>query len=211
QTQTVAGIAARARRAALELLRAGTTAVRAHVDAGPDLGLRAVEALAQVRDELIDVVDLQIVAGLSAPYSGRAGLETLALGADALALGADHVGGAPHLDPDPGEALDALVELAASHGAGLDLHLDETLDPDVFTLPLLLDRVERGFPGPVAVGHLVSLAVQPLAVTGAARTALDLPPVDVVAGSPAELVAVVGASLADVVAGASVGRVVLHE
>src|SRR6185436_11524675 len=164
QTQTVAGIAARARRAALELLRAGTTAVRAHVDAGPDLGLRAVEALAQVRGELADVVDLQIVAGLSAPYSGRAGLETLALGADALALGADHVGGAPHLDPDPGEALDALVELAASHGAGLDLHLDETLDPDVFTLPLLLDRVERGFPGPVAVGHLVSLAVQPVAL-----------------------------------------------
>ncbi|WP_053226380.1 amidohydrolase family protein [Solirubrobacter soli] len=159
-TQSADAIRERARRAALTLLRNGTTAIRAHVDTGPDIGLRAVHALLGLREELEGVLDLQVVACAFLPLTGRGSADVKALAAEALAAGADLLGGAPWLDADPAGAYDAVVELAHTAGVGLDLHVDETLDPRVFTLPALLDRVEGGFPHPVAVDHLVSLPLQ---------------------------------------------------
>nr|WP_248958952.1 hypothetical protein [Sphaerisporangium perillae] len=49
----------------------------------------------------------------------------------ALLAGADLVGGAPALDDDPAGAVEALADAGAGAGVGLDLHIDETLDPDV--------------------------------------------------------------------------------
>ena len=46
-------------------------------------------------------------------------------------------------------------------GLGLDLHVDETLDATVFTLPHIVALAERGFPGSIVAGHCVSLGVQP--------------------------------------------------
>jgi cytosine/creatinine deaminase len=162
--QTKDQIRERARRGALAFLLSGATALRAHVDTGPDIGVRAVEALLEVRGELAGLLDLQIVACASLPVSGLAGRETRAVAAEALAIGADVVGGAPYLDDDPASAYDELVNIALDAGAGLDLHVDETLAPGVFTLPLLIERVEAGFPHPVAADHVVSLAVQPEAI-----------------------------------------------
>jgi cytosine deaminase len=151
----------RASRAAAALLRNGTTAIRAHVDTGPDIGLRAVEALIELREEFAGTVDIQVVACAFLPLTGKGSPEVRALAAEALSAGADLLGGAPWLDADPAGAYDAVLALAAQAGVGVDLHVDETLDPDVFTLPRLLERVEDGFPHPVAVDHVVSLAVQP--------------------------------------------------
>jgi cytosine deaminase len=163
-SQSSEQIRERARRGALALLRNGATAVRAHVDTGPDLGLRAVEALTGLRTELAGVLDIQVVACAFLPLTGRGGSEVRALAAEALAAGADLLGGAPYLDDDPAGAYDELMAIAIAAGKGLDLHVDETLDPAVFTLPALLERVEAGFPHPVTVDHVVSLAVQPPAV-----------------------------------------------
>ncbi len=160
-TQSFEDVHTRARRAALALLLNGTTAVRAHVDTGPDIGLTPVRALLRLRDELAGVLDIQVVACAALPLSGAAGAQAQALAAEALALGADLLGGAPYLDDDPEAAYDAVLRIALHAGRGVDLHVDETLQPDVFTLPALLDRVEGGFPHPVAVDHVVSLAVQP--------------------------------------------------
>ena len=182
-SQTVEQYRARARRGALAFLRSGATALRVHVDTGLDVGLRAVQALAQLRAELAGAVDIQIVACAYPPLSGGAGADARALAAEALASGADVLGGAPYLDDDPPRAYDELVRIAANAGVGLDLHIDETLRPEVFTLPQLIDRVEEGFPQPVAVDHIVSLAVQPAAVQrrvaerlGAARIAVVVAP-----------------------------------
>lgn len=182
-SQTVEQYRARARRGALAFLRSGATALRVHVDTGVDVGLRAVQALAELRAELAGAVDIQIVACAYPPLSGGAGADARALAAEALASGADVLGGAPYLDDDPPRAYDELVRIAANAGVGLDLHVDETLRPEVFTLPQLIDRVEEGFPQPVAVDHIVSLAVQPEAVQrrvaerlGAARIAVVVAP-----------------------------------
>lgn len=155
-------IAARARRAVERYLANGTTAIRAHVDTGEGIDLRAFEAVHSLRAELDGIVDLQIVAMSSRPVTGRAGRNNRASLVDALAAGADFVGGAPALDPSPNDATDVLAEIAVTAGIGLDLHVDETTDPEVFTLARLIDVVRQGFPHSVTVSHAVSLGRQTL-------------------------------------------------
>jgi cytosine deaminase len=103
-----ADIAARAWRVALRYLAHGTTAIRAHVDAGEDIGLKAVEGILAVREALAGVVEIQIVASCNVPVTGVAGATNRAVLADALAAGVDRVGGAPAIDGARIAAIDAL-------------------------------------------------------------------------------------------------------
>jgi len=150
-------IAARAHEAARRYLAQGTTAIRSHVDTGEGIDLRAFVALSGLRPALEGLVDLQIVALCSRPVTGLAGATNRALVAEALAAGADLVGGAPAIDDDPAGAVDALAELAVTAGVGLDLHIDETLDPEAFSLGRLLEVARAGFPSAITASHVVSL------------------------------------------------------
>lgn len=179
-SQSTTEIYARARRGLQAFLASGATAVRAHVDTGPDIGLRSVEALLELRLAFDGIVDVQIVACASLPLSGARGREACLIAAEALAAGADALGGAPYLDDAPAAAYDRLIAVALQAGKGLDLHVDETLDRGVFTLPTLLDRVQDGFPHAVAVDHVVSLAVQPPVVRAAVAERLAAARVGVV-------------------------------
>jgi len=154
----------RATAAALILLRSGATAIRTHVDAGPHVGVRGLEALAVVRERLAGLVDLQVAVLPGAPLTGVAGAEGRAVLRDALAL-ADVVGGCPHIDPDPLACQAFCYELAGEAGLPLDLHTDETLDPAALHLAALPDLVEAGGLGAgVTASHCVSLGMQPLEV-----------------------------------------------
>lgn len=155
-------IAARAERAALLSLRNGLTAIRTHVDVGPDIDLRAVEAVLGVRERLAGLLDIQVVPLVASPLTGVEGANQRARLRDALDMGADVVGGAPYLDPDPVDALEILVTAAADHGVLIDLHTDETLDELVLTLREFAKVVART-DGEVsaAASHCVSLGVQP--------------------------------------------------
>ena len=169
-TLTHDDIATRARTAALELVAHGTTQIRSHVDVGDGIGLRALEALIEVREQLRaeGLAELQLVALISPPTSGEAGEAMRAMVRDAMALGADVVGGAPHIDPDPATATRELVALAAELGAPVDLHVDETLSPGALWLRDYADAVaEAGDAIPCATaGHCVSLGVQAPDVQG---------------------------------------------
>ena len=82
----------------------------------------------------------------------------------AVEVGVDLVGGCPHLDPDPRGLIDDAIKVATEAGIGIDLHVDETLDPNMLTLPLFARAIqETGFPHPVTASHCVSLSVQPVA------------------------------------------------
>jgi cytosine deaminase len=156
-------IAARARAAVDELVAHGTTAIRTHVDVGPTVGLRAVDALVAVRDDLAreGLADLQIVALASVPLTGADGAAVRELLEAAIAAGADVVGGCPHLDPDPTDCTAVAVAAAAAHDLPLDLHVDETLDPAHLWLPALIDEVAaHGLGGRAVASHCVSLGVQ---------------------------------------------------
>lgn len=144
-----------ARRALYAALRAGVTAVRTHVNyhEGDD-ALRGIRAVIELRDEFRDVLDLQVVAMHG--YT-RTDDEIRA----AIALGVDLLGAAPHLSPDPTADLERTIRLAEDAGLGVDVHTDETLNPDSLGL-LELARATAAWPASVtrSAGHCVSLAMQ---------------------------------------------------
>ena len=155
----------RATRAAYEYLANGTTAIRTHADVGAHAGTRHLRALVQVRDALAGLVDVQVVALLSAPWTPEEAAATPRLLAEAIDAGADVVGGVPHLWGDRDAGLATSFDAAVAAGLPLDLHTDETLDPTAHGLRDLARRVTAtGFDLGVAAGHCVSLGVHPLEV-----------------------------------------------
>lgn len=146
---SVQSIADRAREHALMMLRNGTTAVRCHVDVldGPE-PLRGVEALLQVRRELTELIDIELVA-LAGPDIPDVDIEA------ALDLGVELVGGAPHLAKSPGDDLRRLLALAERRGVGVDMHTDEGLAGE----PTIIEfaRIVRNWTVPVTAGHCVRL------------------------------------------------------
>ena len=146
---TEESIADRARAAALRLLANGTTAIRSHVDLlVGDEPLRGVTALVRVREELRDLMHIELVA-LAASDLPDSTVEA------ALDLGIDLVGGAPHLAPAPLDDLRRLLAIAERRGVGVDMHTDEGLGGD----PTLgeLARTVRDWDVPVSAGHCVRL------------------------------------------------------
>ncbi|MGD9794490.1 MAG: amidohydrolase family protein [Acidimicrobiia bacterium] len=162
---TVTDMADRAERCARMLLANGATVIRSHADVHGAVGLRAAEALIEARRRLAGLVTVEITALIGWPSTGEAGVEERARLAAALDMGVDHIGGCPYLEPDPLGAIDASLAMAAERGIGLDLHVDETLDPAILTVETLAERVvATGFDGPVMASHCVSLGMQSSAV-----------------------------------------------
>lgn len=148
----------RARQALMMAQSHGSYALRSHLDVSPQTGLRSVEALLQLKDEVKDQVRLELVA------LGLAGVDrqTDQLLRDALELGIDVVGGCPWLSPHPEKAIRFAFKLAERYGRPLDLHVDETEDASVRTLEAIAEHtVAHGMQGQVNVGHCVSLGAMP--------------------------------------------------
>jgi cytosine deaminase len=146
--------AARAQRAARAYLANGATAVRTHVDIGGDIGLRALAAVRALPGT-------QVVAFGANPLSGVDGAGNRALLREAILAGADVVGACPALDPDPQACIEFCLELGAAHGVPVDLHVDESIDPEVSTLTLLAEAAV-GFPHGIVASHCVSLGMMPV-------------------------------------------------
>jgi cytosine deaminase len=159
---TVADMAERGERCARMLVANGVTAIRTHADVHDAVGLRAVEALLDVRERLAGIVDVTVTALLGCPTTGAEGEPQRARLREAIAMGVDCVGGCPYLEPDPADFVDFALDRAGAAGLGLDLHMDETCDTGVLTLELLAARVvATGFASGVLAGHCVSLGLQP--------------------------------------------------
>ncbi|HYZ54935.1 MAG TPA: amidohydrolase family protein [Streptosporangiaceae bacterium] len=145
-------VARRARRALGQYLANGVTAVRTHADVlpGPE-PLRGIEALLRLREEVRDVLDLQVVV-LPAPATADP------LVAAALRMGADGVGGCPHLAVDPAAETGRLLDLAERFGVPADLHTDEQLRADMVSVRELCRQVRaRAMRQQVTASHCVSL------------------------------------------------------
>lgn len=124
--------------ATIELLvQNGVQAIRTHVDI-TDPSLIGIRTLCQLREELRDKIDLQIVAfpqdGLLSFPNGLTLLE------EALQLGADVVGGIPHFEftRDLGvQSVKELMRLAQEYDCLVDVHCDEIDDPNSRFLEVL--------------------------------------------------------------------------
>lgn len=147
--------------AAVELLVVhGVTAVRSHVNTTLEAGVEGVRALREVRRRFDGLVDLQLVALTGKPITGPDGAAGRAVLNAALEEGVDAVGGCPHLDSDPLAAMEVAFAAARDAGLPLDLHTDETLDPEMLNLRDMARAVQStGFAHPVAASHCVSLSM----------------------------------------------------
>lgn len=154
-------IARRARRAATIAVQHGFTAIRSHVDLGLTGSQSGVDALAELRHDLRDVLDLQVVGLVCDQIAGPDGSVQRERLRAALAAGCDVVGGAPWLGEAPDRAIHELTAAAADAGLPIDLHLDETTDAGALSLVSYLRRVEHlGLGGRATASHCVSLGQQ---------------------------------------------------
>ncbi|MFE6054119.1 amidohydrolase [Kitasatospora sp. NPDC056446] len=180
-------LAERAHRLLAHAVTRGTRAVRAHVDVAPAYGLAGVTGLAEVRERLAGVLDVQLVAF---PQHGvRRTPGAGALLAEAAASGlVDAVGGIDPAGFDSATAdaegpaqLDLLFGLAEQYGLRLDIHLHDRGERGLGPLRDIAARTRAaGLAGRVVVSHafcvpelvgapLVDLAVE-LAESGVGLT-----------------------------------------
>jgi cytosine deaminase len=119
----------------------------------------AVDALVDVRERVRPYLDLQLVAfpqdGLLRSKGARKNLER------ALDKGVDVVGGIPHFErtmAEGAESVRILCEIAAKRGLRVDMHCDETDDPNSRHIETLAYETHRlGLAGRVNGSHLTSM------------------------------------------------------
>jgi cytosine deaminase len=150
------------KRRALEAIRwevaQGVLHIRSHVDVC-DPRLTALRALTELREEVRDICDLQLVAfpqdGILSFPDGRALMRR------ALELGCDLVGGIPHHEStrDMGvESVHAVFALAREFNRDVDCHCDETDDPHSrFTEVMAADSLQQGWHGRATASHCTAM------------------------------------------------------
>lgn len=140
----------------------GTGAIRTHANLDHEMGLKSVEAMCELRAANRHRLELQVVAfATSSAARGEIALARQLL-ERAVAAGADCIGGTPNLAPDPTAYVDMLLDVAERHGLPVDLHVDETLDPQARCFDHLVEQTRRRRMGGRVVGsHVCSLSAVP--------------------------------------------------
>lgn len=136
----------------------GIQHIRTHVDV-TDPKLTAMEALLELREELRDVMDIQVVAfpqeGIESYPNGRALME------NAVRMGADCVGAIPHFEFTREYSVSSLnfaVELAEKYDRLVDVHCDEIDDEASRGLETLAARAyESGLCDRVTASHTTAM------------------------------------------------------
>ncbi|MGV8993494.1 MAG: amidohydrolase family protein [Flavobacterium sp.] len=129
KTLTVESVKRLAMKGIKDEVSQGVQHIRTHIDV-TDPNFTALKAMLEMKQELKDIVDIQIVAfpqeGMYMYKGGRDLVE------EALKMGADVVGGIPHYEParEFGEkSIHDIVKLALKYDKMIDVHCDETDDP----------------------------------------------------------------------------------
>ncbi|MFM8701736.1 MAG: cytosine deaminase [Hyphomicrobiales bacterium] len=146
----------------------GVSAIRTHVDSETlALSRRGYRVFDRLRGKWAGRVDLQGVT--IAAMEAWTGDEARDLADLAASMGGILGGVTDTLERGEngtydtlGEALDRLFALAKERSLDVDLHVDQTEDVSVFTIPeIARSRLRSGFQGRVVLGHCVNLALQP--------------------------------------------------
>lgn len=135
--QSVEDVKERALRGIGEEVSKGVQFIRTHIDVD-DPELNGLKAMLELREQLKDNVTIQIVAfpqeGMFAYKGGDELIE------EALKMGADCVGGIPHFEwarEIGDQSVRRTVELAMKYDKLVDVHCDETDDPNSRFVELL--------------------------------------------------------------------------
>lgn len=144
-------------------IRAGNSAFRSHITMERCTGMRTWKAASAMRGKYRDSIHIQLVAFPGAVRSLEAGGDIYRLLEQAIEDGADAVGGVPTLSDDYRLFIDTVFDLALRHGLPIDLHVDESEEPDASALEYVAEKtMKHGLEGRVTAGHCTSLsAVEP--------------------------------------------------
>lgn len=144
------------------LVANGVTRVRTHADT-TEASLTGVRTLLDLRDDLAEFVDLQVVAFPQDGLFTDPGHEDRFL--EAVDMGVDVVGGIPHNEhtrEDGVADVRTAVEIADREGLPLDLHIDETDDPGSrFTEVLASEALERDLGDRTTASHATAMHSYP--------------------------------------------------
>jgi len=136
----------------------GTLKIRTHADT-TDPTLLTVESLLEVKEEMKDLVDLQIVAfPQDGIFTTPAGLKLMER---SLEMGVDVVGGIPHNEftrEDGVRDVETVFNLAERFNALIDIHVDETGDDQSrFVEVMAKETINRGWQGRVTASHTTAM------------------------------------------------------
>lgn len=140
------------------LIKHGIQHIRSHVDIS-DPHLTALQALLELKEEVKDQVDIQLVAF---PQDGvLTNLQEKGLMEQAIKEGVDVIGGIPHMEfttEDGWESVHYLTRLAERYDRLVDMHCDEIDDPASRNLEVLAaDAYKRGIGDRVTASHTTAM------------------------------------------------------
>ncbi|MGP1372439.1 MAG: cytosine deaminase [Almyronema sp.] len=136
----------------------GTQAIRTHLDSFEEQALISTEVFKALRDDWHGRLALEAVCLASLDYYQTPAGEKLA---DLMAEVGGLMGGVLRMNPDIDHQIDRLFSLAKERGLKLDLHTDESLDPQEMTLRrVAMAKQRHGFELAVTCAHCCSLSVQ---------------------------------------------------
>ncbi len=136
----------------------GVLRVRTHADC-TDPTLLTVESLLELREEVKDYIDLQVVAfPQNGIFTEPDGVKLLT---KSIEMGVDVVGGAPHIEftrEDGVKEVELVYDLAEKNQKLIDIHIDETGDPHSrFIEVMAKESIVRGFGGKAAASHTTAM------------------------------------------------------
>ena len=158
ETVTIEDVKERAKKAIKMQVQNGIQHIRTHCDVN-DYNLTALKGLLEVKEELKDYVDLQIVAfpqeGILSFKKGKELVE------ESLKMGADCVGAIPHFEftREYGvESLHYIIDLAQKYDKLVDVHCDEIDDEQSRGLEVLATlALESGLKERVTASHTTAM------------------------------------------------------
>ncbi|RTL71362.1 MAG: cytosine deaminase [Hyphomicrobiales bacterium] len=145
----------------------GVAAIRSHLDTYPDNAETTWAAASEMAVRWTDRITLQLVSLcpidlLQDAFGDHVAALVAAAGGVLGGVTRSSLGPGPIPEADLTVMLDRLFALAARHDLDVDLHVDESGDPNANTLPHVARAALRhGYAGRVTCGHCCSLAVQP--------------------------------------------------
>lgn len=148
----------RAKKGLKEQILGGTQYIRTHIDV-TDPELTGLKAMLELREEMKDIADIQIVAfPQECMYSYKNGDKLVE---EALKMGADCVGAIPHFEytSEMGvKSVKKAVELAVKYNKLVDIHCDETDDEmSRFVEILAYEAMDNGIGDKTTASHTCAM------------------------------------------------------
>lgn len=136
----------------------GVLRVRTHADC-TDPTLRTVKCLLALKEEIKELIDIQVVAfPQDAVFTNKINRDLLE---EAVKMGVDVIGGAPHIEytrEDGVKEVELIYDLAEKYDRLIDIHIDETGDPHSrFVEVMAKESINREFFDRATASHTTAM------------------------------------------------------